>query len=467
VPPEQSPLDGARARRLILLAIVAVAVGLRLVGLGDRLSDAEGYSWLVASSSSVGQFFDRLADYENTPPLFYALLAPLPLDSEAWLRVPALVPSVACVPVLYALVRPLLGTRIALLAAAALAVAPFHVSYANYSRAFMLAALGVLVAAWAVARLAQGRRSRWWWLYLAGATVALHAEYDSLLVLAPLLALPALWREQGWRRTTGIGVLPLLTLVPLIGQMLRGLDQLDVTKLAPPTPGLGVGPIRDSAVSLFTGTSGLMATGAARWLQFLALAGVLAVAARLLAGSPRLDLDDRDRAIALWLFAVLPAVAFALHVLASAAGPDIFDARYQTALIPLVVAMLAAAVDATPWRWAMPLAALAIAGLGVAVVIQRSGPSDQPDPRPAGRMARDARAGTVLTNSPVIAFYLRDQDVRLDRPFGLGKSKPSCPPFCRRPLAVIEDSRLPDGVRRGDEPVVPTAEGRIGVRIVP
>ena len=65
----------------------------------------------------------------------------------------------------------------------------------------MLAALGVLLAAWAVARLAQGGRARWWWLYLAGATVALHSEYDSLLALAPLLALPALWREQGWRRT--------------------------------------------------------------------------------------------------------------------------------------------------------------------------------------------------------------------------------------------------------------------------
>ena len=97
----------------------------------------------------------------------------------------------------------------------------------------------------------------------------------------------------------------------------------------------------------------------------------------------------------------------------------------------------------------MPLAALAVAGLAVAVVIQRSGPSDQPDPRPAGQVALDAGARTVLTNSPVIAFYLRDQDVHLDRPFGLGKAEPSCPPYCRRPVAVIEDSRLPDGVRPG------------------
>ncbi len=467
MPPEQSPLEGAGARRFALVVIVAVAVGVRLVGLDARLSDAEGYSWLVASAPDVGEFFDRLADYENTPPLFYALLAPLPLDSEAWLRLPALVASVACVPVLYALVRPLLGTRVALLAAAGLAAAPFHVSYANYSRGFMLAAVGVLVAAWAVARLAQGRRARWWWLYAAGATVALHAEYDSVLALAPLLALPALWRGQGVARTIGLGVLPLLTLVPLIGEMLRGLDQIDVTKLTPPTPGLGPGSIRDSFVSVFTGTNGLIGGAAVRSLQFLVVAGTLAAAAWLLARSPRFGrLDDHDRLTALWLFGVVPLVAFVLHVLASALGPDIFDARYLTALIPFAVALVAAGVQAVPWRWAMPAATLAAAALAVAVVVQRSGPSVQPDPRPAGRLAQQAGARTVLTNSPVVAFYLRDQDVRLDRPFGLGNAEPRCTPArCPRPLAVIEDSRLPGGVRPG--PGQPAAVGPFVVRVAP
>jgi len=449
------------------VGIVAVAVGVRLVGLDDRLSDAEGYSWLVASAPDAGEFFERLANYENTPPLFYALLAPLPLDSEAWLRLPALVSSVACVPVLYALVRPLLGTPVALLAAAGLAAAPFHVSYANYSRGFMLAALGVLVAAWAVARLAQGGRARWWWLYVAGATVALHAEYDSVLALAPLLALPALWRGQGVVRTVGLGALPLLTLVPLIGEMLRGVDQIDVTKLTPPTPGLALGTIRDSFVSVFTGTNGLLGGAAVHSLQFLVVAGTLAVAAWLLARSPRFGrLDDRDRQTALWLFAVVPLAIFVLHVLASAVGPDVFDARYMTTLIPFAVALVAAGVQAVPWRWAMPAAALAAAGLAVAVVVQRSGPSVQPDPRPAGELAQQAGARTVLTNSPVIAFYLRDRNVRLDRPFGLGNAEPRCiPPACPRPLAVIEDSRLPGGVRPG--PGQPTALGPIVVRVAP
>ncbi len=162
----------------------------------------------------------------------------------------------------------------------------------------------------------------------------------------------------------------------------------------------------------------------------------------------------------------MPFAGFALHVLASALGPDIFDARYLTALIPFAVALVAGGIQEVPWRWAMPVAAVATAGLAVAVVIQRSGPSIQPDPRPAGELARKAGARTVLTNSPVIAFYLRDRDVRLDRPFGLGNTEPRCvPPRCARPVAVIEDSRLPGGVRPG--PGQPTALGPIVVRVAP
>ena len=48
-------------RSLLLLGILALAVVVRLAGIGDRLSDAEGYSWLVASAPSAGAFFDRLA----------------------------------------------------------------------------------------------------------------------------------------------------------------------------------------------------------------------------------------------------------------------------------------------------------------------------------------------------------------------------------------------------------------------
>jgi hypothetical protein len=459
--------DTPTGRRLALLGIVALAVAVRLAGLGDRLSDAEGYSWLVASAPSIDVFFDRLAAYENTPPLFYALLAPLPHGDEVWLRLPALLPALACVPVAYCVVRPLLGTRVALLSTLALAVAPFHVSYSNYSRGFMLAALGVLLAAWAVARLAEGRRGRWWWLYLAGATLALHSEYDALLFLAPLLCLPALWRRRGWREALLLGALPLATLLPLIGEMLRGLDQLDVTKLTPPSPDLSPASLRDSLVSLFTGAHGLAGSAALRALQLAAIVGALALAATWLwRRSGRLArLADGQREVAVWLFVVAPGAAVVLHAVASIPGPEIFDSRYLVGLIPFACALLAAGVDALPWRWAVPALAAGLLMLAVAVLAQRYDRELQPDLAPATEQIQAAGARTTLTNSPVVAYYLRDLDPRLDRPFGLGNDEPRCATDCPRPLAVVEDVRLPGGVRAG--PGQPTAYGPIVVRIVP
>ena len=457
-------------RRLLLLAILALAVVVRLAGIGDRLSDAEGYSWLVASAPSIDAFFDRLAAYENTPPLFYALLAPLPLGDEVWLRLPALLPALACVPAAYCLVRPLLGTRVALLTALAVAVAPFHVSYSNYSRGFMLAALGLLLAAWAVARLAEGRRARWWWLYLAGATLALQSEYDALLFLAPLLALPALWRQRGWKEVALLGALPLVTLLPLAGEMLRGLDQLDVTKLTPPSPDLSPASLRDSLVSLFTGTHGLLGSAAGRGLQLAALLGALALAAIWLwrRWGRLARLDDRRREIAFWLLVVAPAAAVVLHAVASVPGPEIFDSRYLVGLIPFACALLATAIDALPWRWAMPAATACLLALAVAVFVQRDSRDLQPDVTPAAELVDSSGARTVLTNSAVVAYYLRDSgaDVRLDRPFGLGNDEPGCAAgACPGPIVVVEDSRLPGGVRGG--PGAVTAFGAIAVRAVP
>ena len=436
----------------MLWGIVLLAAALRLAGIGDRLSADEGYSWLVASAGSLDVFLDRLAAYENTPPLFYALLAPLPLDDEAWLRLPSHLASVTCVPVLYAAVRPLLGERVALLSALALAVAPYHVSFANYSRSFMLASLGCLLALWAAARLAEGAdERRWWALYAAGATVAVWSSYASFLFLAALAA-ALLWAGvPGRGRVLLWTAVPVVLFLPWLPELLLGLDALDVSKVAPDYPEPTPAGLRDVLVPLFFGEHGAAGSEGLRWLQLLALLGLLALGARragpLLGGT----------AVAL----------LGLHAACSLVGPDVFAQRYLTALIPLGCVLAAQAVVSVPWRPALPLAAAALLALGAAVFATRVDRELEPDWAPVRAALAERGGRPVLTNSAVGAYYLRDLDPLLDRPFGLGSGRDTdcVPPHCATAFAIADDTRVAGGARPG--PGEPRAFGPIVVRLEP
>jgi 4-amino-4-deoxy-L-arabinose transferase-like glycosyltransferase len=442
-----------RTRRAALGAILGLALAVRLAGLGDRLSHDEGYTWIVASAPSAGEFLDRLAAYENTPPLLYALLALLPLDDEAWLRLPVLVASVAQVAVLYAAVRALAGTRPALLAALALAVAPYHVSFANYSRAFMLAGLGVLLALWAAARLARGGRRRWWWLWAAGAVLALYSEYDAGLALAAIAAM-LLWLGVPARRDVlALAPLPALTLLPWLPELLDAAEQLDETKVAPIYPGPGFGSLRDVTTALALGEHGAAGGAAARTAQFALIAAALALAGR--------HLWRRDRA-AFALLAGTGLGTLALAGLAALAGPDVFAQRYLTVLIPLAAGVAGVGVDGLagrrgrlPWRFAPAVAAAGLLLVGAAVFATRHGRELEPDPGAIGRAAESAGPPRELrTNSAVAAFYLRDLPVVLDRPFGLDAPPlrvgpaAACGARCGPPVAV-DDTRVAGGARPG------------------
>ena len=431
-----------RHRRTLLAGIVLLAILVRLAGIGDRLSEDEGFSWLVASAPDVDTFLDRLAAYENTPPLFYALLAPLPLDDEHWLRLPALVASVACVPVLYLAIRPLLGTPAALLSALGLAVAPYAVSWSNFSRGFMLANLGLLIALWAVVRLHTGGSRRWWWVYAAGAVVALYSEYDAVLFLGALIATFA-WISPGRRgEIIGFGLLPAVALLPWIGEAMRSIDALDETKAAPIYPHPSPASLRDLTVPLFTGEHGAADSVGLRTGQFVLMIAALAAAVAILRA--------HGKHSAIRLLGVTAFGTLALHGVATLLGPDIFVQRYLTSLIPLAVALLAGAVVLLPWRWATPAAVVMLLGLGVAVFVQRYDRELEPSLQPVKALIDQGGERRVLTNSARVSFYLRELQPQLDRPLGFGRdAEAACGPSCPVALAIVDDARAPAGVRTG------------------
>ena len=445
-------------RRLALALVLLLAVVCRAAGAGDRLGADEGYTWLVAGAPGLDALLERLARYENTPPLYYLLAAPLPDADEVWLRLPALVAGVAAVPVLYAVVRPLLGTAAALLAALGLAVAPYHVSFSDYARAFTLATLAMLLALWAAARLAQGGRRRWWWLYGAAAAAALYSQYYAALFLLPLAAALAATRSRPLREVVALGLAPFLVLVPWIPELLDSRELAGETKVDPTYASPSPGSLRDSVASLFFGEHGAAGASAGRWLQLLAVAAALAVGVALLRRRAR---TDERAGLALWLIGATAAGTLVLHAVVVLIGPDVFQQRYLTGVLPLCVALLAGGVASLEWRAAVPGVAAVLVLAGVAVIVQREGRELEPDYARVEELVARERPRAVLTNSAVVAYYLRELPATLDRPFNLsyGEEILYSPPY-----VVVDDDAVGDGARPGPGRI--TRVGRIVVRAV-
>jgi hypothetical protein len=427
---------------LVLGAILVVGAVLRLEGIGTHLSDAEGYSYLVGSAPSASAFLRRLAAYENTPPLFYLLLTPLPLGHAAWLRVPAAIPGALIPLALFAALRRPLGVRVALLAAAIVAVAPFAVSYSDYSRGFMLEGLACIVALWAMLRLADGASARWWWLYLGAAAVALYTEYLAIIFLVALTLAAVVWGHRDRLRTAVLGLLPLAALVPWGGQYERAQDALNHTKVSPTFPGPSLGSLRDVTVRLVVGEHGAGTSVGVRWLEFLVLVGALALVIAILRrrGAP-------ERAVR--IIATTGALVLIGSALAPAFGTEIFNERYLTVLIPLGAAVIAAAVGKVNARCLWWGAAAAAAIVAAAVCVQRAGREYEPDLAPVRSAVAALHPRAVLTNSAVVAYYLRRLPVAVDRPFGLGPGRERA---CPSPCVIVEDTRVPGGVRPGPGP---------------
>jgi hypothetical protein len=320
-----------------------------------------------------------------------------------------------CVAAVYWIAR---GGRAGLFAAAALAVAPFAVSYSDYARGFVLADLGLLVALGAATR-------RRWWLYWLGAGVALYAEYDSALFLAAV-AFAVGWERRGDALRALSPLLLLLIWVPFI-------EDSD-TKVSPIYPDPSPGSLRDTLVRLTFGEHGTAHSAGLRWLQF---ALVVAVAVWAFRRAPRI----------IWVTALGTLV---LHAVVHWIGPDVFAPRYLTELIPLGAIAVGYAVSQSG-RQLQVAAAIGIAALAVGVAVKRAGGNDEPDYKGVARLLASAAPHRItVTNSAVVAYYMRDFHPILDRPFGLGNGiQTACGTDCHGTYLIIDDARVAGGPRIG------------------
>jgi len=179
----------ARVHRLwpayALAGLITLAVATRLVGLNSGLWVDEIFSLLESFRSS---FVTIVTTYrgDNHHPL-YSVLAHASrwaFGEAPWaLRLPALLFGVATVPALYALARPLVACREALLAAAFLTLSYHHVWFSQNARSYTAIAFFTVVGTTALLRgWASGRRS-WYVLYAVAAGLGAYAHLTMVLVV--------------------------------------------------------------------------------------------------------------------------------------------------------------------------------------------------------------------------------------------------------------------------------------------
>jgi len=195
--------EGVFVRRFWLFVVLVLVIGaeLRFLGLGDRsLWFDEAFSLSVAKVP-----FPALIDFvrrnDPHPPLYYALLGAwirLFGSSEVAARSLSALISIVTVLLLYGFARRLVSREVALAATVLLAGSAFAVRAGQEVRMYPLLGLLALGSWYAMVLAIQGRRARFWALYVPITALMLYTHFFGFLVLGSqlLYTLPR-WRSDG------------------------------------------------------------------------------------------------------------------------------------------------------------------------------------------------------------------------------------------------------------------------------
>jgi len=221
---------------VLLLVILAGGAYLRYLDLGVSLYDDE-----INTRDRALQSAAYTLESRNYPLYYLAAKAALYLgDTEEILRLPSFIAGLLSILVLYGFVRQLHSRSAGLLAAALLAVSPFHIVHSTFARYYALVMLFTLLTAWFLYHVL--RKGRWYaWLgYAVSAFLALSSHICFVPALFGLNAGAALYllgdRSRGRviRRMGAVALLALCSTLAAGNMIYRGLGPSGVFRMATP-----------------------------------------------------------------------------------------------------------------------------------------------------------------------------------------------------------------------------------------
>ncbi len=397
-----------RAWWLAVAIVTIVAAVARFHQLGtESLWLDEGVSWAM-TLKGPWQILEATAQNDLHPPLYYLLLdawVAIAGTSEEALRMPSLLASLATLPVVYLIGREVFDEITGLLASALVALAEFHVLYAQEARMYAIVGLLAAISTLFYHRLVRdGPDRRTTVAYIASTLLLVYTHLLAWAVVAAhglhWLASQGLpsgnrWPIRSWAKTQARLVVAFVPwLIPLVRQVTRVSSGFWVTD--PELSDLW------GTVEAFSGTAKL-----AVLLGTVALVGLLH-RQRARPGD-RLTWWDRHGLLLVWL--VLPA---GLLFTASELIQPIYVDKYLIGSSPaffILVARGATCIDQRPVQVA--LAATLVVASGVNLQGMYDDHTKEEWREAADRVQTDAQPGdVVLFEAPFVQMpfmYYVDQ----------------------------------------------------------
>lgn len=365
-----------------------LALALRLTSLSRSLFTDEAYS-LALAQRGFGHMLALFA-YESNGTLYSVALWPLIRvfgSGEALLRTPAVIAGAASVPAMWWAARVLASGRVALIAAALLAINPMAVWYSQEARAYAFIVLACCLAFGALARALayedHSRERRGAWVgYVAAMAALAYCQLLAVPIVLPAQAILARRRgREGVRSWLGSLLVLAACCVPLLVITVISRSRRNPLYWLPkPSRGLV-----ESALQEFAG--GFSGVTAVRWITLLLFAVLLAGAIWSLRRAA--EAGERTTLAIAASWALLPP----LLLLAVSVAEPVFWPRYAIVALP-GLCLLGGLCAELIWRHRQGIA-LAVALLTAIALV--------------GAYADERQVNALQEDWPPIAAWLRTE----------------------------------------------------------
>jgi 4-amino-4-deoxy-L-arabinose transferase-like glycosyltransferase len=225
-----------------LSAVILIGAYLRLTALSRQSLWFDEIDVVVRAQRPFGQVLHTFVQQGENGPLYNLMLAlwiRLAGISEIAVRFPSAVAGTLAIPLIYLLGRRVAGSTVGLLAAALLAISPYHVWYSQEAKMYSIVVLLALASTYAFVAALETNERLWWVAYVVVTSLMFYTHVVTVLVFVAQSLYAVLsyrsWpgREKSWLISAAALTLPYVPIAIWAAKVV-GLTNTHVATWQPP-----------------------------------------------------------------------------------------------------------------------------------------------------------------------------------------------------------------------------------------